>query len=605
VRQLQISLGCVALKLAERPGAPLNAPERLVLGNKMGGLDHLSAVLRIILLTGLMFATAGCVPRGGRVASGDRDQILYWGNGAEPQDLDPQTVTGVPESHIFHALFEGLVSQDPHDLHPIPGVAQSWDISPDGRVYTFHLRQNAKWSNGDPVTSRDFLRSYQRFLSPALAAQYANMFFEDVEVVNARAFFEGKIKDFSQVGFAAPDDYTFVIHLVNPAAYFLDMLNNYPAYPVHISTILKYGKFDEKSTRWTRAGNLVGNGPFVLKTWKTQQEVVVTKSPTYWAANRVRLNAIHYVVTEDIDGEEHDFRAHLLHLTYDVPQIRIDVYKKDYPQFIQISPYLGTYYYKFNVTNPVLKDKRVRRALAMAIDRQAIVKDVARGGQQPAHCFTPPDVAGFTCDSGIPTDIPAAQKLLAAAGYPDGKGLPPVNILINSSQNHRAVAEAIQQMWTRNLHIDARIQNQEWKVYLDSMINLDYCVARAGWIGDYDDPYSFLGIMSTGNGNNNSGFANPEYDRLLRASSAALDRTDRFADLQKAEAILNDEVPILPIYFYTRVYLKQPSVKGWYANNLDVHMPQFIYLEETAPIEFKSRRLGSAAVSQKLASAGH
>jgi oligopeptide transport system substrate-binding protein len=558
--------------------------------------------VRIFLLAGLVCLVAGCVPRGGRVASGDRDQILYWGNGAEPQDLDPQTVTGVPEGQIFHALFEGLISQDPRDLHIIPGVAQSWDISPDGRVYTFHLRHNAKWSNGDPLTAHDFLRSYQRFLSPGLGAQYANMFFEDVEVVNARAFFEGKIKDFSQVGFTAPDDYTFVIHLENPAAYFLQMLNNYPAYPVHIPTILKYGKFDEKSTPWTRAGHFVGNGPFVLKSWKTEQEVVVTKSPTYWAANRVRLHAIHYVVTDDIDGEEHEFRSHLLHLTYDVPQVKIDGYKKNDPEFLQIAPYLGTYYYKLNVTNPVLKDKRVRRALAMAIDRDAIVKDVTRGGQLPAHCFTPPDIAGFTSDSGVPMDIPGAQKLLAEAGYPDGKGLPPVNILINSSQNHRAVAEAIQQMWTRNLHIDARIRNEEWKVYMDSVTNLDYCVARAGWIGDYADPYTFLGIMSTGNGNNNSGFASPEYDRLLHASCAALNPTERAADLQKAEAILMDEGPILPIYFYTRVYLKQPSVKGWYANILDVHMPQFIYLEETAPIEFKSQRLGSATVPQKLAS---
>ena len=561
--------------------------------------------MRVLLLAGLLISVAGCIPRGGRVASGDRSQILYWGNGAEPQDLDPQTVTGVPESHILQALFEGLVSQDPHDLHPIPGVAESWDISPDGRTYTFHLRHDARWSNGDPVTSHDFVNSYRRFLSPGLASQYAPMFFEDVQVVNAREFFERKITDFSQVGFQAPDDYTFVVHLVSPAAYFLQMLNNYPAYPVHIPTILKFGKFDEKSTPWTRPENIVGNGPFTLKSWKTEQEVVVVKSKTYWNADIVRLNAIHYIVTEDINGEENEFRAHLLHLTYDVPQVRIDVYKKDYPQLIQITPYLGVYFYRLNVTNPVLKDKRVRRALAMAIDRDSIVKDVTRGGQLPAYAFTPPDTAGFTCDSGIPTDIPGAQKLLAEAGYPDGKGLPPVDLLINTSQNHRAVAEAIQQMWRQNLHIDARIQNQEWKVYLDSVVNLDYCTARAGWIGDYDDPFTFLGIMITGNGNNNTGFANPEYDQLIKQSSAALDQKSRFEYLQKAEAILLDEAPIMPIYYYTRVYLKQPSVKGWYANILDVHMPQFIYLEETAPIEFKSRRLGDDAKPAKVASTGH
>ena len=562
-------------------------------------------VLRLLICASLMIGLAGCLPRGGRVAQGDRDQVLYWGNGAEPQDLDPQTVTGVPESHILQALFEGLVSQDPHDLHPIPGVAESWDISPDGRIYTFHLRHNARWSNGDPLTSHDFINSYRRFLSPGLASQYAEMFFEDVQVVNAKAFFEKQITDFSQVGFEAPDDYTFIIRLVNPAAYFLGMLNNYPAYPVHIPTVLKYGKFDEKSTRWTRPENFVGNGPFTLQAWKTEQEVVVAKSKTYWGSDHVRLNAIHYVVTEDIDAEEHDFRAHLLHVTTEVPQIKIDPYKREYPQLIQITPYLGIYFYRLAVNNPALKDKRVRQALAMAIDRQAIVKDVTRGGQQPAHCFTPPDTAGYTCASGIPSDVPAAQKLLAEAGYPDGKGLPPVSILINTNQNHRAIAEAVQQMWRQNLHIDAQIRNEEWKVYLDSMVNLDYCAARSGWIGDYPDPYSFLGIMTTGNGNNNTGFANPEYDRLMHASSAAASTGARFALLQKAEAILLDEAPVLPIYFYTRVYLKQPSVKGWYANILDIHMPQFIYLEETAPIEFKSRGLSKVASPRKLASTGH
>jgi oligopeptide transport system substrate-binding protein len=562
-----------------------------------------STALRFFLLAALLVAAAGCIPRGGRVAQGDRNQEFYWGNGAEPQDLDPQTVTGVPESHILEALFEGLVSQDPRDLHPIPGVAQSWDISPDGRVYTFHLRHNARWSNGDRLTSHDFVNSYHRILSPGLGAQYAELFWKDAEVVNAKAFYDQKITDFSQVGFEAPDDYTFIVRLVNPAAYFLQMLNIYAWYPVHIPTILKFGKLDEKSTHWTRPGNLVGNGPFVLKDWKDEQEVVVAKSPRYWDAAHVRLNLIHYVNTENLDVEESAFRAHLLHVTQEVPQGKIDVYKRDYPQLIQIKPYMGVYFYRLNVTNPVLKDRRVRRALAMAIDRKAIVEYVTRGGQAPAHFFTPPDPGGYICDSSIPDDVPGAQKLLAEAGYPDGKGLPPVEILINTSGNHRAVAEAIQQMWTKNLHIDARIVNQEWKVYLDSMDNLNYCAVRSGWIADYIDPFTFLSIMVSHGGNNQTGFANPEYDRLISASAEAPDQAARFDCFQKAEAILLEEAPVMPLYFYTRVYLKQPSVKGWYANILDVHMPQFIYLEETAPIEFKSQRLGRVANPQKLANA--
>ncbi len=555
------------------------------------------------LLAGLLLALTGCVPPGGRVAIGDRNQILYWGNGAEPADLDPQIVTGVPENHLMQALFEGLVSQD-ETLRPIPGVAESWDISPDRRVYTFHLRHNARWSNGDPVTSRDFLNSYRRILCPGLGAQYAEMFFRDAAVVNAKEFYEHTITDFNKVGFEAPDDFTFIVHLIDPTAYFLQILNHQAWYPIHLPTILKFGKIDDKNTRWTRVGNFVGNGPFALKDWKDEQEVVVARSKTYWGADHVRLNEIHYVNTENTMAEESDFRAHLLHVSQEVPQDKIDAYKRNYPELIRIEPYLGNYYYRLNVNNPVLKDKRVRRALAMAIDRDSIVKNVTRGGQLPAHGFTPPDTAGYTCTSGIPTDIPAAQKLLAEAGYPDGKGLPPIEILINISANHQALAEAVQQMWRQNLHVDARIVNQEWKVYLDSQLNMNYQVSRSAWTGDYIDPFTFLSLMVTGGELNNTGFASPEYDRLITASRSAPDETARFADFQQAEAILLEEAPVIPIYYYTRVYLKQPSVKGWTANVLDVHMPQFIYLEETAPIEFKSQRLGGVARPPKVASTG-
>ena len=533
-------------------------------------------------IAGLLLAalSAGCIKSGGRVAYGNRHQILYWGNGAEPADLDPQTVIGELESHIFNALFEGLVSQDPKDLHPIPGVAASWDISPDGKIYTFHLRHDARWSNGDPVTARDFVESNRRILSPGLGAQYAPARFTDVEIVNAREFYEGKITDFGQVGIRAPDDFTLVFTLRQPAAYFLGMLNHESWYPVHLPTILKYGKIDDPTTAWTRPGNFVGNGPFRLKAWRTQQEVVVERNPLYWGAKNVRLNEIHYYPTEDTDTEEHDFRAGLLHLTEEVPQTKIDLYRRDQPQALQISPYFGCYFYRFNVTNAVLKDRRVRRALAMAIDREGIVRNVARGGQQPAHTLTPAGTAGYECPGGIPTDYEGARRLLAEAGFPDGKGLPPVDLLINTSQNHRAIAEVIQETWKRELHVDARIVNEEWKVYLDSLHTLNYTTSRGGWIGDYLDPYSFLGLMETGNGNNDAGFSNSEYDRLITLSRRTADPATRRAVLAQAETLLLDEAPVAPVYFYTRVYLKQPSVKGWYNNFLDRHMPQFISLDD-------------------------
>ena len=555
--------------------------------NRRKGSSLAAATAGALLLASL---STGCVRPGGRVVYGNRHQILYWGNGTEPADLDPQTVIGEPESHIFNALFEGLVSQDPKDLHPIPGVAASWDISPDGKVYTFHLRHDARWSNGDPVTARDFVESERRILLPALAAQYAPARFTDVEIVNAREFNEGKIQDFGQVGVRAADDFTLVITLKEPAAYFLGMLNHESWYPVHLPTILKFGRIDEPSTAWTHPGNHVGNGPFRLKAWRTQQEVVVEKNPFYWDAKHVRLSEIHYYPTENTDVEERDFRAGQLHITEEVPQAKIGFYQRDHPQFLRISPWFGCYFYRFNVTRPVLNDRRVRRALAMAIDRDGIVKNVARGGQQPAHTFTPAGPAGYTCSGGIPTDYEGARRLLAEAGFPGGQGLPPVDLLINTSQNHQAIAEVIQETWKRELHIDARIVNEEFKVYLDSMYTLNYTTSRAGWIGDYLDPYTFLGLMVTGNGNNDTGFSNPEYDRLIALSRQTADPAGRRALLQQAETLLLAEAPVAPIYFYTRVYLKQPSVKGWYDNFLDRHMPKFIYLDDSTPMEFIPER---------------
>ena len=560
----------------------------------------LSWVVRFLLpsfcVLPFAFCIAGCVRKGGQVAQGNHEQVLFWGNYGDPAGLDPQVVIGEPESHIFNALFEGLVSQDPQDLHPIPGVAESWEITDGGRTYTFHLRHNARWSNGDPVTADDFLWSNQRILQPALGAQYASMRFDDVQVVNAREYYEGRLADFAQVGLAAPDPYTFVVRLKTPASYFLSVLNHNSWYPVHRATILRHGKIDQPNTPWTSVGNFVGNGPFRLKAWTIEQEVVVEKSPTYWNADAVRLKAIHYLDTEDINSEERAFRAGQLPLTTELPQSKIDDYRAHGSEFLQISPYFGTYFYRFNVTDPLLKDRRVRRALAMAIDRDGIVKNVTRGGQQPAHTFVPPtNPEGYACQTGTPTDYEAARRLLAEAGYPGGQGMPPVDILINTNQNHRELAEAVQQTWRRELGVDARIRNEEWKVYLDSEKGLNYRVSRSAWIGDYTDPFSFLSLFTTGNGNNAAGYASPEYDRLIAAAHSAPTDAERLATFQQAETLLLEDAPVAPVYFYTRVYLLQPSVKGWYNNVQDRHMPQFIYLDETATVEFKKGPLAAAA----------
>ncbi len=510
------------------------------------------------------------------VDRGNRLQVLHKGNGKEVQDLDPHIVNGVSAFNVISALLEGLVGEDPHDLHPVPGVAERWDISPDEKTYTFHLRREARWSNGDPVTARDFVDSYQRILSPALGSDVAYMLYP---VANAEAFNTGKIADFSQVGFRALDDWTLEIVLASPTPYFLSLLNHYSWFPVHLPTIRKYGPAFERGSRWTRPGRFVGNGPFALEEWRLNDRIRVKKSPTYWDAKTVRLNAIVFHTIDSNDVEERAFRSGQLHVTDSIPVNRIDRYRREHPERLRIDPYLGTYFFRVNVTRPALNNRLVRRALAMAIDRQAIVENVWRGGQLPAGCFTPPNTAGYTCETSIPYDTSGARKLLADAGYPEARGLPPIEILFNSSENHKLTAEAIQQMWRKELKVNATLVNQEEKVYFDSRRQMNYQVLRSTWIGDYNDPNSFLNIWITGGGNNQTGWSSPEYDRLISEAEKTADQTARHAAFQKAEAILLDDAPVLPVYFYTHAFLIHPSVKGWLPTILDHHPYKHVHLE--------------------------
>ena len=533
---------------------------------------------RMLLIGCLLVAilAAGCGKRETRVEQGDREQILYKGNGTEPAELDPQIVTGVTEHHIIMALLEGLVAEDPHDLHPVPGVAEHWDVSPDGRVYTFYLRKNAKWSNGDPVTARDFWESYKRILTPSLASEYAYMHFV---VTNAEAFNTGKITDFNDVGYKVLDDHTFQITLANTTPYFLSLMNHSSWYPVHLPTIRKYGKSYERGNKWTRPAHYVGNGPFVLSEWKVNNVIAVSKSPTYWDRDTVRLNGIRFYPIDSADTEERAFRSGQLHITETIPLSKIEVYKTQNPELLKIDPYLGTYFYRCNVTKPPLNDKRVRQALAMSIDREAIVERITRGGQLPAYHFTPPGTAGYLSRAKTTNDLAAARKLLAAAGYPDGKGFPKMELLYNTSEAHRAIAEAVQQMWKQNLGIEVQLVNEEWKVYLDSQHTLNYQICRAAWIADYVDPNSFLDMWLTGGGNNDTGWSNAEYDKLIAAASREADPERRMEIFQQAETILMEELPVIPIYFYTRVDLRRPEVKGWYPTILDNHPYKYVYLE--------------------------
>jgi len=536
-------------------------------------------LLASLLLSALFMASLnGC--GGDKVTTTDSgggetvktEMVLRIGNGTEPQDLDPAMVTGVPESKVIQALIEGLTCLDQTTLEPLPAAAESWEISADKRTYTFHIRKNGLWSNGDPVTSYDFSYAWFRLLDPEIASSYAYMGWI---IVNGREYNEGKITDTSLVGISTPDSKTFVVTLKAPTPYFLQLVDHHSLYPVHPGCVKKHG------ARWTRPENYVGNGAFVLTKWETHKIIEVEKSSTYWDKDIVKIDRIEFHPTEDESTEERKFRAGKLDITNGVPLERIPYWKDGTHEEYKQEPYLGVYYYEINTKHKVLSDVKVRMALAYSIDRKTIVEHVTRGGQVPAFNYTPPiHAVGFVSKASFSYDTELARKLLAEAGYPGGKGFPDdVELLYNTSESHRKIAEAIQQMWKDELGIHIGLYNQEWKVFLNTKTSLDFAIARAGWISDYPDPNSFIDMYVSGNGNNTTNWSNPEYDDLIEKASLTGDKSLRFEMFQRCEEILVKEFPIIPIYHYTRVYLRSPRVKGFISNDMDHHPYKYLSVE--------------------------
>jgi oligopeptide transport system substrate-binding protein len=328
----------------------------------------------------------------------------------------------------------------------------------------------------------------------------------------------------------------------------------------------------------------VGNGPFTLDQWIMNRILTVKKNRSYWDAKRVRLNEIRFYPIQNAGTEERMFRTGQLHVTDHVPTEKIAVYRKRNPQVLHISSYLGTYFYRFNTTVKPLDDARVRRALAMCIDRRAIVTDITRGGQAPAFNLTPPGLNGYSADARIPYDVDAARRLMADAGHANGRGVPALELAFNTSEQNLRIAVAIQGMWKQALNVDVALTNQDWKVFLDRDTRLDYQIHRGSWIGDYLDPTTFLGMFSSGGGNNRTGWNSVHYDALLRRAARSPDQARRYALLGRAESILMTEAPIAPIYFYTSVRLISRDVRGWDPNLLDRHPYKYIYLEHSTHV---------------------
>ncbi|AVX19891.1 oligopeptide transport system substrate-binding protein [Carboxydocella sporoproducens DSM 16521] len=534
------------------------------------GKKALAALLSLSLVLGA--GLAGCAGKtetkeGGKQAEVQmaKEQVIKYNLGADPETLDPAKATGAPEMTVLNALFEGLTRYD-KDGKIAPGMAEKWEISEDGTKYTFHLR-DAKWSNGDPVTAKDFEYAWLRALDPKTASDYAYQLYY---LKNGEEYNSGKITDPAQVGVKAIDDKTLEVTLKAPAPQFLGLTAFSTLYPVNKKAV------EANPEAWfKKPETMITNGPFKMKEWTPKQQIVVEKNPGYWDANTVKLNQVVFTMVESADTELTMFKTGQIDIGNNPPTQEIENLKKD--GSLKIGPQLTTYFYRFNVTRKPLDNPKVRKALALAIDREAIVKNVTKAGQTPADAFVPVGFPDATPDkdfrkvggSLIKTfDAEEARKLLAEAGYPDGKGFPEITILYNTNENHQKIALAIQEMWKKNLGINVKLVNQEWKVYLKSQSNLDYDISRAGWGADYLDPMTFMDMFVTNGGNNNTGWSNARYDELIKKANLESDNAKRMEYMHEAEKILMDEMPIAPIYFYTHPYLMKDNLK-------DVVVPSF------------------------------
>ena len=542
----------------------------------MTGMPRLLAPLFAIALLLL----SGC---GGRER--DADAAVKEGKfimvvGADPQTLDPHVATGFVEYQVFLAIFEGLTRLDPRTSEPTFGAASRFVVDDDGRRYTFYLRPDGKWSNGDPVTAHDFAYSIQRILTASLGSEYAYFMFD---LKNAREFHSGEITDFSKVGVEVVNDHTLVLTLNRATPYFPAMLLHQAWMPVHRASVEAAGPMADRNSRWARPGTLVGNGPFKLVEWRNNERLVVERNPHFYGAAGVRLNSIHFLPIENTDTGDRAFRAGQVHVTNSLPPARIALYREENNPDFRTNTYLGTAFVMFNTTRKPLDDPRVRKAISLACDRRTLVERVSRAGQEPAGSFTPPGTAGYEPPLNPLFDPEAARALLAEAGYPGGKGFPTLEATFPSSNNTQLVMEAVQEMWRRELGISVKLANIEWKVFLDNLSGLNYDIALMSWVGDYIDPNTFLTTMLGNSGNNRTGWKNPQFDALMDRAGDSPERGARFLRLREAERILLDDQPIAPIWHLTRSYLIHPAVRGYYPNLLDLHPYQDVWLEEVKP----------------------
>lgn len=530
----------------------------------------------------LALVAAGCRPADSRffgtTSPRHGTDELWINNAGEPEWLDPNKCADGNGGEILWNTFAGLVQADPATLEPLPEIATHWDVSPDGRTYTFHLRPS-HWSDGTPLTAHDFVFSFRRLVDPATASKYAT----NGHIFRGGAAISGGDAPPESLAVRAIDDLTLEVTLENPIPYFLHFLTFYSFMPIprHLLEELAARGIDEEL--WTRPEHVVCNGPYRMTEWRFRQRMVFEKNPRYWDAEHVRLERVRLAMVESATTALTMYAAG----EFDWPGSNTALPAEFMDELARYDdfhrhPYLAVYFYWINTQAPPLDDPLVRRALSLAIDREALVTHVARGGQIPSAALVPDGLAGY---EGIPLplfDPAAARDLLRQAGYERPEDLPPVTLMYNTSEGHKQVAEAIQQMWKKELGIRVELENQEWKVFLANAEQMNFQICRMGWTGDYADPFTFLELLSSDCGNNHSAWVNPEYDALLREANRTSDPSLRLARLREAEALMLEAQPLIPLYVYTRSQLIKPYVRGIEGNHQDRHPWKHIWIDEGA-----------------------
>ncbi|ATM06243.1 MULTISPECIES: ABC transporter substrate-binding protein [Raoultella] len=533
-------------------------------------------ITQALLALGLLCTTATIfaaqVPPGTVLAE---KQELVRNNGSEPASLDPHKVESDVEFNIISDLFEGLVSVSPAGEIE-PRLAEKWE-NKDNTVWTFHLRPGVTWSDGTAITAQDIVWSWQRLVSPLTASPYSS-YPGNMHIANAQEIAEGK-KAPETLGVKAVDDATLEVTLTQPNAALLAMLAHPSLVPIDKVLVNRFGE------QWTKPEHIVTSGPYKLSAWVVNERIVAERNPRYWDNEHTVINKVTWLPIHSEAADVNRYKAGEIDIVYTVPINQFAQLKKTMGDQLNVSPQLATYYYEFNTTRPPFNDPRVRLALNMALDKDIIAEKVLGQGQRPAWLISQPDIGGVKLQNpdyaSWPRDkrIAEAKKLLSEAGYSDSHPLV-FNLLYNTSESHQRVAIAASSMWKKNLGVEAKLQNQEWKTMLDTMHTHNFDAVRYAWIADYDDAATFLNNFRTGDSENTSQYSNPAYDEALKNAAKASDGVARGKYYQQAEDLLAKDVPAVPVYHYVRTHLVKPWVGGFTPDKLGYYFTKDMYIKK-------------------------